>query len=162
IPESFAAVFIFAVRGRPRPCRVCYYFMNSPMTTLAEFLELLFDEGRVAFTDAPATAAEEQSSAVDVLQRAFDAYRLDIAGPLLHFDADVALAAAKFVQLACWFLINRQEPSAELEQRLRVPDEPKSAEQHLSADLTFRCLPQVHRRARALSPGDPLTLRIEE
>ena len=119
------------------------------MTALAEFLDLLFVEGRAAFSARP--APEERAPALVVLERAHTASRLDVAGPLLPFDADVALAAAEFVRLACWFLVNREEPTETLERLLIIPPEPRLAAQHWAADLTFRYLPQLQRRARALS-----------
>jgi hypothetical protein len=122
---------------------------------LSEFLESLFDDGAVVFRAAPPLIGKD--SAEDVLARAFAEYRLDVAGPLIDFDAPTALAAAEFVRWACWFLVHRDSPAAEVTQRLKLPPAPTTASQHLSADLTFRHLPHLHRRARALSPDDVLT-----
>jgi hypothetical protein len=63
---------------------------------------------------------------------------------------------------ACWLLVHRDSPAAEVSQRLKLPAAPAAASQHLSADLTFRHLPQLHRRARAMSPDDVLTKALAD
>src|SRR5262245_41734121 len=122
---------------------------------LSEFLESLFDDGDVVFRAPPQTS--DKDSAERLLARAFADYRLEVAGPLVEFDAPTAIAAAEFVQWACWFLVHRDSPAEEVTARLKLPPGPTTASQHLSADLTFRHLPQLHRRARATSPDDVLT-----
>src|SRR5882724_11760539 len=124
------------------------------MSALAEFLQSLFADGAVTFAARPVVAPPERG-AREWLERVHAAERLSVAGPPVAFDGDVALAAAEFVRWACWFVVNRDEPAAEVERLLAIPPEPRTAAQHLSADLTFRYLPHVHRRARALSPDDP-------
>jgi len=42
-----------------------------------------------------------------------------------------------------------------------MPGAPDAPAAHLSADLVLRFLPQVHRRARALDPADPLVMILE-
>jgi hypothetical protein len=93
---------------------------------------------------------------VAVLRRTYAAYRLDVAGPPVDFHADTALAAARFTQHACWFLVSDAQPPADLDQALKMPGPPRRPEHHLSADLLFRYLPQVHRRAVSLNPADRL------
>jgi hypothetical protein len=56
---------------------------------------------------------------------------------------------------ACWFLLEHDEPPATLE-RLLVLSPRNAAAAHLSADLTLRYLPQIHRRARSLAVDDVL------
>jgi hypothetical protein len=97
-----------------------------------------------------------------LLRGAFADYRLDVAGPLIPFDPAAAVAAVEFVGWACWFLLHRQEPPAEVESCLPRLAPPTMPGQHFSADLTFRFLPQVHRRSRALNADDPLTRRLEQ
>src|SRR5262245_34508425 len=122
---------------------------------LTEFLESLFDDGDIVFREAPPPPSWDT---VDrVLARAFADYWLEIAGPLIDFDVPTARAAAEFMRWACWFLVHRDSPAAELSARLKLPPAPMTPSQHLSADLTFRHLPQLHRRASALSPDDVLT-----
>jgi MoxR-vWA-beta-propeller ternary system domain bpX4 len=127
---------------------------------LSEFLESLFNDGDIVFCAAPQSA--DKDSADQVLARAFAEYRLKVPGPLIEFDAPTALMAAEFVRWSCWFLVHRDSPATEVSQRLKLPPAPTTASQHLSADLTFRHLPQLHRRARALSPDDVLTTTLTD
>jgi MoxR-vWA-beta-propeller ternary system domain bpX4 len=79
-----------------------------------------------------------------------------VAGPPPPFDPDAAASAAGRVWCACWFLLHRADEPDTVEKAL-VMTPPMNASQHLSADLTLRFLPQVHRRARALAAADPMT-----
>jgi hypothetical protein len=134
------------------------------MATLAEFLERLFGEGRVAFSSPPmpASTGAERSEAVGVLRRTFAEDLMELAGPPLAIDETVALAAAEWTRRACWFLVSRGEPPEVVDEALKLPPTPRSAAAHLSADLTFGYLPGVYRRARAIDPGDVLAARLAE
>jgi hypothetical protein len=126
------------------------------MSVFGEFLQHLFDDGDLAYRGPPPPKAGPDGSARAVLKQAFAAYRLDVAGPLIDFEAPTAEAAAELVWHAGWFLLSRQEPTAELDRRLIMPGPPRSAAQHLSADLTLHYVPQICRRAQALAPADHL------
>jgi hypothetical protein len=121
-----------------------------------QFLQKLLREGLVRFSIRPSSDHEDDSSAVRLLEDAYCSYRLQVAGPLLAFDPAIALAAGRLVQWACWFLVSRSEPESEVTKRLLMSAQPSLPTHHLSADLLFRYLPQVHRRAQALYPADPL------
>jgi hypothetical protein len=125
------------------------------MASLVEFLRRLLDDGEVIFTERPRPGSDEEARAY--LERAYVDYRLEIAGPLLAFDAKTAVAASQLVWHACWFLVNHDEPNTELEKHLTLPAPPTTAAQHLSADLVLRYLPHVYRRAHALAPDDLLS-----
>jgi hypothetical protein len=92
------------------------------------------------------------------LASAFADYRLDVAGPPIDFDSVTAASAANALSWACWFLVSQHEADADVEREVSMPARPITAAQHLSADLLFRYLPQVHRRARAVATDDMLTL----
>lgn len=132
------------------------------MATLAEFLEHLFVEGRVVFRERPVVSREDRDPASAVLRRTFADALMELAGPPLPFDEPTALRAADWTRRACWFLVSREEPPDELEKALALPESARtrSASEHLAADLTFRYLPAVHRRARAIDPSDPLARRL--
>jgi hypothetical protein len=122
----------------------------------------MYSEGE-AVLRAPPVPGRGDRDALALLGRAYAAYRLDVAGPAPDFDAAVALAAAEVVCQACWFLLSHDEPDALLDERVRMPAVPcPTAAQHLSADLTLRYLPHVHRRAHALNPDDRLTVRLAD
>ena len=129
-----------------------------PMTAFDKFLTELFDEGKIAFRTAPRDWPT--ASAVAVLAAAFDAFSLDVAGPRIAFDPDIAGAAAELLRQASWALVNRDERMTDLVKRLTMPDAPLTPSHHLSADLTMRYLPQVLRRARGLDSSDPLVAHL--
>src|SRR5438093_144029 len=124
------------------------------MDPFAEFLAQLFRGGKVVFRQRPAPPAAASPGAIELLERAYATYRLDIAGAPVAFDAGLACEAAEVVRQASWALVCRQDRVEELERRLTMPHAPASAAHHLSADLVLRYLPQVHRRARALDSSD--------
>jgi hypothetical protein len=130
---------------------------------MAAFVDLVRSllEGSVRLREPPLLRADEHE-VVGLLGTAFDDHRLDVAGPPLPFAADCALRAAEFLAWSCWFLLHRGGEAAEVERCLADLPAPRSAAEHLSADLLFRFLPQVHRRARAVDPEDPLTRRLED
>jgi hypothetical protein len=125
---------------------------------MTSFLEQLFAEGKIVFRSRPV----RDRGAGEVLERTYALYSLEVAGPPVDFDARTALAAGELVAQACWFLLSHAEPEAELERCLVMPGPPRSAAQHLSADLVFRYLPHVHRRARAIAPDDLLPKRLAD
>jgi hypothetical protein len=126
------------------------------MGSFSEFLHRLLVEGSVVLDRPPQVGAADRAAGVDLLAAAFADHRLDVAGPPPAFDADAAAASAELVWLACWFLVHRGDEPAVMEKALAFST-PGNASQHLSADLTLRFLPQVHRRARGLAVGDPLS-----
>jgi len=127
------------------------------MATLGEFLQGLFEEGRIVLKGRPVPSMGDRPAAIALLEAAFELHRLDVAGPPIPFDAPSALVAGELIRQASWFLVNRSEPVEEMERSLAIPHPPRSASEHLSADLAFRFLPQIERRARSISPGDWLS-----
>jgi hypothetical protein len=132
------------------------------MSPLADFLDLLLQEGRAVFRDRPEPATPPDIEAANLLRRAFANYRLRVAGPPIDVNATTALAAGALVYHACWFLVSRTEPESELERLLTLPGPPRSPAEHLSADLVLCYLPQIYRRAKALNPADRLTALLAD
>jgi hypothetical protein len=126
------------------------------MSSLVEFVQRLYQEGEVVLKAQPQLDARQRAEAVPVLESIFADYRLAVAGPLIEFDAMTAVAASELLWQACWFLVSRQEPVAELNRCLSMARRPTTPAQHLSGDLLFRYLPQVHRRSRARAADDEL------
>lgn len=135
---------------------------GAAMDTLADFLRRLFGEGRVVFRSRPGPRPARDGDALDVLARAFEAARLEVAGPPVPFDPAAAVAAAALVRGACWALVSHEERPDDLARTLTMPHAPTTPSHHLSADLTLRHLAQVHRRARAIDPADPLRGILED
>src|SRR5262249_55923260 len=130
--------------------------------SLAEFLPRLFDHGEVRFRERPASSDVDREQARALLEGVFASYRLDVAGPPITFDAEIGLAAASVVEMACWYLVNRDEPEEQVKQALQMAGPPVSASAHLSADLVFRYLAHLHRRARAHAPSDVLVTQLAD
>jgi hypothetical protein len=124
------------------------------MSALADFLEGLFSRGEVVLHEPP-SADGDSPRARDLLYHVYCHVRLQLAGPLIDFDADTATRAAAVLWRACWFLLDHGEPPETLE-RLLVLSSRDTAAAHLSADLTLRYLPQIHRRASSLLSVDIL------
>ncbi|SIO62471.1 hypothetical protein SAMN05444166_7056 [Singulisphaera sp. GP187] len=130
------------------------------MNWLEELLPLLLYEGRLVFRQSPYSDASSPEAG-RLLHAAFDAYRLDIAGPLIEFDAGTALEAGSLVIRASWALVNHDVPNTEIARWVAMSHRPTTPAHHLSADLVFRFLPQIRKRALAHSATDPLAERIE-
>lgn len=135
---------------------------TSLMDPLEDFLRPLFEDGRVRFHGPPAPLRESAPGAVDLLRRRHALESLDLAGPALAFEPVVAIEAAEFLRQACWSLLDHSEPPETLASRLRIPRNPRRPADHFAADLTLRYLPDLHRRARAIHPGDPLAPLLRE
>jgi hypothetical protein len=132
------------------------------MSPLAEFLDLLFREGRAVLRGKPDPSSAQDAEAVDVLRHTYSTHALGVAGKPLEFEPRAAVPASKLVYHACWFLMSRTEPDAELERLLSMPQRRGSAADDLSADLSLRYLPQIHRRAKAMNADDRLTTLLAE
>jgi hypothetical protein len=130
------------------------------MSPFADFLRVLLHEGRAVLREAPRPTPDPD--AAGVLGEAFARHRLQVAGPPIELDTETALAAGALAWQACWFLVSHAQPEADLERLLALPGPPRTAAQHLSADLVLRLLPAVHRRARALDPADRLPVLLAD
>jgi hypothetical protein len=138
--------------------------LESPplMPAFADFVHVLLEQGIARLREPPQMAASEREAVLAALRDAFHDHILDIAGPSLTFSPAVALRAMQWTAWACWFLVHRGEPGRAVEDALAVFAPGNDAAEHATADVVLRLLPQVHRRARAASPRDPLTVRLEE
>jgi hypothetical protein len=113
------------------------------MPALAKFLHGLFEEGRIVLDGRPVTLESERAAALAVLTAEFESHRLDVAGEPIPFDPATSLIAGGLIRQVGWFLVNRSEPVEVMERSLVMPRAPKSASEHLSADLVFRFLPSI-------------------
>jgi hypothetical protein len=128
------------------------------MRSIAEWLVTLLENGEAVISGPPVQNAKEESAALTVLARAFDNLNLDLAGPALTFDSVAALSAAHYVAAACWSLFVQNPAAAPLD--LQSLGEPRTSDAHLSADVTLRYLPTVHRRAMTRAQNDPLAIAL--
>jgi hypothetical protein len=132
------------------------------MREFEEFLDRLFREGEVVFQAPPRPNPEGTPEVARRLTEAYESYRLDIAGPPIPFHIDVARKAGELVRQACWGMVSRGDRAEDLAARLVMERPPKDPADHLSADLLFRYLPRIFRRARGASPGDPLVALLAD
>jgi hypothetical protein len=130
------------------------------MDRLDDLLRSLLHEGRISFRERP-TPASGLNAAVGVLREAYLTHASEVAGPPIAFDEEVALAAALLVIEACWALVHPTEPVPAFRVGPGGGNGPVTASEHLSADLTFQYLPQIHQRARAIDRSDPLRDALE-
>lgn len=125
------------------------------MSNFHEFLSQLLSEGRVVFRSSKAPSDRPAPQDIALLEQAFRAYRLQVAGPAIPFDPAVGYSAAELIRQASWTLVNHEDHVSRLRERLKMPIEPQTPSHHLSADLTLRFLPQIFNRASALDSSDP-------
>jgi hypothetical protein len=128
--------------------------------SLVVFVQRLFREGVALLRERPRADEQQRARLRPLLATAFDKYCLDVAGPAIDFDGRIGVAAAEVFASACWFLVSDREPDDELVRVLTMPGRPGTPAQHLSADLLFRYLPAVHRRARGVAADDALTKQL--
>jgi hypothetical protein len=132
------------------------------MANSASLLAALLRSGRVHLDGRPEISLRDNGRIRELLTDSFTQFALRVAGPPLALHFETARAASALVLQACWFLVSDTEPEAELQRHLVMPYAPQTPEQHLSADLLFRFLPQLHQRARAIDRGDRLALLLAE
>lgn len=132
------------------------------MAALADFLRELFSTGVITHRESPQPEPKPTATTLTVLKQAYETYRLGTPGSEIPFVSEVAFSAAEVVRQASWFLVSHQEPPEHVQQCLQMSRGPNSPGCHLSADLTFRYLSTLHRRARARDAADVLTQRLME
>ncbi|MFO0956139.1 MAG: hypothetical protein U0800_01590 [Isosphaeraceae bacterium] len=126
------------------------------MDDLAGFLRPLFEAGAVRFEGQPPPALGPLEASRELLRARYERACLELAGPAPAFNERVAVGAAELLRKTCWALVDRSESPEVLARRLRPEFEAALPSDHFSADLTFRYLPGVYRRARAIDLRDPL------
>jgi hypothetical protein len=125
------------------------------MTSFHEFLSQLLYEGRVVFRTTRAPHDRPRPQDIALLEKAYLAHRLSVAGPDIPFDPAVAFSAAELIRQSSWALVNHGDRISHLKKCVTMPIAPVTPAHHLSADLTLRYLPQIFNRARVLDPCDP-------
>jgi len=124
--------------------------------TLAEFLNALFEHGRLA-TSAAAITPEDRRLARAVLADFETSFRADLPAQPPEFSTDAALWAAEVMYRGCHFCVDRDADEKRLAETLLAPCPlPPSASVHYSADLVLRFLPELIKLARSAAPDDPL------
>jgi hypothetical protein len=122
------------------------------------WLERVLIHGESVQTEAPVFERSDEPAIRSLLEAAYHRHAANVAGPALSLQFDTALNAARILADACWACASSSEfiPSPVWQ------GEPKTAADHLSADLLFRLLPGVWKRARARDLESPLCADLEE
>jgi hypothetical protein len=115
------------------------------VSAFATWLERVLRHGESVQTARPEYATADGHTVVPLLAAAHGRHALSAAGPPLPFVEPVAVGAAVLLAGACWRLASGEELP------VTTSAAPTSAADHLSADMVFRFLPAVYRRAKARS-----------
>ncbi|HUY90017.1 MAG TPA: hypothetical protein VMV10_14875 [Pirellulales bacterium] len=129
---------------------------------LPDFLQALFEHGRVRVA-APdhAVSTSDWSHADAVLAERHAGDRAEFPGVIPPLDRAVAHWAAEQFYRACQFAVYRDAGADRIAATLNAPcPQAPAASRHVSVDLTFRFLPDLHRLASAASQDDPLCQRL--
>jgi len=127
------------------------------MLPLTEFLESLFDNGRVKVVAPDELESEDRKGAQKILETSEAVWRLDQPTGLPEFDIDAALWAAEVLFRATQFQVFRDvNPDVILAAFSPLGPEVDSPSAHYSVDLCFRYLGDVLRQSTLASREDPL------
>ncbi|MBZ0134738.1 MAG: hypothetical protein K8I27_00025 [Planctomycetes bacterium] len=129
--------------------------------SLARFLHVLFTRGEVVFRKAPVVANAHDTEALRALESGYKRYLLDLPGRPPPMQPETALKAAEVLRQSCWFMLNHDEDDDQVQRQIAWQGVASSPGDHYSADLTMRYAARVHRRAKALNPGDALVRCLE-
>ena len=127
------------------------------MPSFIDWLDRLLTTGESVLDAPPQLSPSERQSVEGRLRASFDLHALDVAGPPVAFDPDVALRAAEVLARACWYLVSVAEEARPA--LILAPVTTPGA--NLSADVALRFVPGVYRRAKARTPHGALVSALE-
>jgi hypothetical protein len=131
--------------------------------SFSHFLTNLLDSGTVQVSRAQEIPRGERDEAQRLLTDFERHFRLSLAGESPPLDIQIADAAAQTLYRLCQCLMYRElMPDQVLAQGARLPDAPRTASDHYSADLALRFLRDAWRLAKEAAEGDPLVTTIRE
>lgn len=129
---------------------------------LPEFLQALFEHGRVRVgSPDDAISTSDGASAAAILAERHAAERVEFPGEIPPLDLAASRWAAEQFYRACQFAVYRDADADKIAAMLSSPcPMAPAASRHVSVDLTFCFLPDLHRLASAASKDDPLCERL--
>lgn len=146
--------------------------MNESRVTdcgLSGFVRSLTTGGVIPIDIGPQAEATSQPSSDEIenasaiLREADALARLHAPGDPPELDLAVAVWSARVMHFYCRVLVDRSTSDTRLPNTLRPSSSlGKSASDHWSADIVFRCWWDLVRRAQKLSPDDPLNKALSE
>jgi len=123
---------------------------------LRDWLERVLIHGESVQTEAPVFHSDPVI--LPLLESAYLRHAANVAGVRLPFQKNVAQDAARVLAEACW----AQSSASEFTPTPPWQREPASAAEHLTADLLYRFLPGVLKRAKARDRESALCVFLEE
>jgi len=132
------------------------------MSSLYDFLNAWFGDGRVTYDGPPERSLMRSQHAENLLWRCWREYSLTLPGKAPDFSIDTAYAAAEMLRFSGWHILSPGADQDEIKASVKLPDASDSPTEQISADLLLRALPALHTRARQRQPRSALTLRLEE
>ncbi len=122
-----------------------------------DFIQTLFLEGRLIV--GAARTLDVPPEARDFLASALRTQLLHLPGPPLPGSLPTLVEAVQVVYRLAWDLLNGASETSEHEP---MSHGPRSADDHVSADVAFRFLPRLFRQAQSRSADGPLTRLLEQ
>jgi hypothetical protein len=130
---------------------------------LAEFLNQLFQSGRIQLVTARPLAVAE-TAAIDRLKHEECSWRSDFPGAAPPFSLEAGYWAAGIFYRLAQFFSARDLPAETIHRDLSSPCPVDGADLSAiySVDLTFRYLPDLYRLAAARASADPLVAELRQ
>jgi hypothetical protein len=129
----------------------------------SQFLESLFDTGRVTFGGSEEARSDEDALRIRrILEQAEQVRRLELPGLPPDWDEGCGLWAAEQFYRACRFCVQREQDAGSMLAALAepCPAARSVASQHYCVDLVFRYLPDLYILAREAAREDPLLEKL--
>ena len=92
------------------------------MTSFHQFVTELLREGKVVFRSAQAPRDRPRPEDIALLEKAFEAVQLSVAGPTIPFDTAVGYSAAELLRQASWALLNHDDRISQLKKLIDDAD----------------------------------------
>jgi hypothetical protein len=133
------------------------------MSQYANFLDQLFDHGRITFLGPNEPSENELKMGLDFVTSFEASYRLELPATPPTFSPESFQWAALNVYRAAQLVVYRDVPAADVETALSAPFEhTRNASADYSVDLIFRFLPDLRGFARSSSTHDPVCQWIDQ
>ena len=124
---------------------------------LRDWLERVLVHGESVQTEPPVFHPHSDAEIATLLEAAYLRHAANFAGVRLPFQKGAARDAARVLAEACW----AQSSGGEYIPSPFCQREPASAAEHLTADLLYRFLPGVLKRAKARDRESALCVSLE-
>lgn len=136
------------------------------METQSPFLDTLFllrkDECITIFSDLKEISKKEEQDAADYFETEFEKERVEFLSDQINCDRETAVWAAKILYHSTQLYLIRENTAKDLNKLIPKFKGTKNVSSILSADLSFRFLPQIIVALQNADPEDQLIKMLEE